>query len=319
MKRWHKWFGTCAGLLLLGYFIYFSLQTFKNHDLSALLRPELALAVLTAAFLCALLIPLAGLAWSILLRSMGSNWSPVRLSAIIGFTQMAKYVPGNVAQHIGRTTVALVGGMPPYAYFTSIAAESILLLIASFFVGLLSMSLSSAPMPILGICTDTTVIIAVTLTASAIIASVFFRYAPSLLDRFFSSKKLNQFSIPIPKKIAIVKAFGLYCIAYALLGISLWIIAYCHGGFRNADIFTLTASFALAWLAGYLSPGVPAGLGVREGAMAILLSNTGPGEHVLTIIIAARFATIIADALSFVISVAIIKCNKGEKEIWPQI
>ncbi|MCA1804598.1 MAG: hypothetical protein LC646_04465 [Xanthomonadaceae bacterium] len=256
MKSWQKWLGTGVGLLLIGYFLIFLLQTLETHDLDALLKPGMALAILAAALVCALLIPLAGFAWSILLHSMGCNWKPAKLTAIIGFTQLAKYVPGNIAQHIGRTTAALVNGMPPSMYLSSVVAETILLLIASLLVGVLSMSLSSTPIPLVGIpLTETAVSFAAILATSLILFAIVLRYSPSLLRWF------------------------------------------------------LPSSFALAWLAGYLAPGVPAGLGVREGAMAILLSNAGPSEYILTVIVAARLATIIADAISFLLSIAIMKSS----------
>ncbi|MFN2339525.1 MAG: lysylphosphatidylglycerol synthase transmembrane domain-containing protein [Gammaproteobacteria bacterium] len=310
MKSWQKWLGTGVGLLLIGYFLIFLLQTLETHDLDALLKPGMALAILAAALVCALLIPLAGFAWSILLHSMGCNWKPAKLTAIIGFTQLAKYVPGNIAQHIGRTTAALVNGMPPSMYLSSVVAETILLLIASLLVGVLSMSLSSTPIPLVGIpLTETAVSFAAILATSLILFAIVLRYSPSLLRWFANAKGKTKLTIPIPSKLASTQAFGLYCIAYLLLGVALCIIAKQHGGLVEPDFFTLPSSFALAWLAGYLAPGVPAGLGVREGAMAILLSNAGPSEYILTVIVAARLATIIADAISFLLSIAIMKSS----------
>lgn len=313
MKSWKKWLGTIAGLVFSGYFLLFTYTTFSTHDLNALLRPEVLWAILCSSILNVLLIPLAGTAWSILLRSMDSHWRPIELSAMIGFTQIAKYVPGNIAQHIGRTTVALVHGMSAPLFVSSVLAESILLLAASLVTGLLSFSFSPPPLPVVGFSLTNLLLLSIFILGSfAVVLPLLIRYMPNLVRQFSRFEKKNSFTIPTPTVTAAAKAFALYCLSYLVLGVSLWIIASGHGGLVNLNIFLLTASFTLAWLAGYLAPGAPAGLGVREGALVMMLSNTGPAEHVLTVVIAARFATILADAISFAVSAYLMKSNKTE-------
>jgi uncharacterized membrane protein YbhN (UPF0104 family) len=308
MKSWKKWLAAVTGLLFTGYFLYFVFETFSAHELDALLRRELILGILLAALLNVLLVPIAGLAWSILLKSMYSDWKPLKLSAIIGFTQLAKYVPGNVAQHIGRTTVALMAGMPLSIFASSVLAEVILLLSASVFIGLLCISLSPTTLPLIDFpLSDMLVVLAFILVASALTLPYLIRHIPDLVRRYSRLKMQDTPIIPTPSTSAATKAFILYCLSYLVLGVSIWIIASQHGGLIHLDIFTLTASFTLAWLAGYLAPGAPAGLGVREGALALLLANTGPAEYVLTIIVAARIATMLADALCFAFSAHFIR------------
>lgn len=313
MKSWKKWVGTGTGILFSGYFLFFALKTFSAHDISALLKTDCLLAIICAALLNALLVPLAGLAWSILLHSMGSHWKATQLIAIIGFTQIAKYVPGNIAQHIGRTTIALINGMPSSLFLSSVLAESVLLLSASVFIGSLSISLSPIPIPAFDLQSTNIINISICiLVASAVVVPVLIKYMPHLVRRFSHTQDKNSLTIPAPTAGAAAQAFALYCLSYLVLGFSLWIIATRHGGLDNVNIFSLTASFTLAWLAGYLTPGAPAGLGVREGALVLLLANTGPAEHVLTVVIAARFATILSDAISFAFSAYLMKSEKNE-------
>lgn len=308
MRSWKKWLGLATGLLFTGYFLYFIFETISGHELGALLRYELVLGILLAALLNVLLVPIAGLAWSILLKSMHCDWKPSTLSAIIGFTQLAKYVPGNIAQHIGRTTVALMAGMPFSAFTSSVLAEAILLLSASVFIGLLCISLSPTPLPLIDFpLSDMLLVLALILVASALSLPYLIRHIPDLIRRFSRIKGRGTPIAPTPSVRAATMAFTLYCLSYFVLGISIWIIASQHGQLIHLDIFTFTASFTLAWLAGYLAPGAPAGLGVREGALALLLANTGPAEHVLTIIIAARIASVMADAICFAFSAYFIR------------
>ena len=311
MKSWKKWLGTAVGVLLAGYFVFFVFDTLKAHELEKLLQPRFLAAICGAALLNVVLIPLAGLAWSILLGSMGSYWPPTRLAAIIGCTQLAKYVPGNIAQHIGRTTVALVHGMTASVFMSSVLAETVLLLLASLFTGALCLALSPAPVPVLQVSSVQLLAgLALAVVVAAIALPVLIRNVPRFIHRFRRSETTEPAALPVPSPGAAARAFALYCLSYGVLGVSLWIIASQQEGLRHADLFTLTASFTLAWLTGFLAPGAPAGLGVREGALALLLSAIGPREQVLTIIIAARLATMLGDALSFAIAAGYMKYGK---------
>ena len=317
MKSWKKWLGIVSGLVFSGYFFLFAFKTCKANDFHALLRADLLWAIFWASLLNVLLIPLAGTAWSILLRSMNSHWQPAKLSAMIGFTQIAKYVPGNIAQHVGRTTVALAHGMPAAIFISSVLAESMLLLSASLFIGALSLVLSPGPLPLLDLSLANLLTTSVGIISILTVALVLlFKYVPTLVQHFLQKKDNSPIIIPAPTMSAVAKAFSLYCLSYLVLGASLWIIVSQHGEIPNANLFILTACFTLAWLTGYLAPGAPAGLGVREGALVLLLSGAGLAEHVLTVVIAARFATILADAISFVISASLMKAIN--KETSPQ-
>lgn len=62
-----------------------------------------------------------------------------------------------------------------------------------------------------------------------------------------------------------------------------------------------TSSFALAWVLGFLAPGAPAGLGVREGALAFLLAGSVDDQRVLTLILAMRIVTVMGDGLCWLV------------------
>jgi uncharacterized membrane protein YbhN (UPF0104 family) len=76
-------------------------------------------------------------------------------------------------------------------------------------------------------------------------------------------------------------------------------------GVKESRIFLLTGTFAVAWVAGFLTPGAPAGLGVRE---AILLEVLGPiyGPGVAVgLAVFLRAATTLADGLTFTVTLIV--------------
>ena len=71
--------------------------------------------------------------------------------------------------------------------------------------------------------------------------------------------------------------------------------------FRVGDgsVMELTCLFAVAWVAGYLTPGAPGGLGVREAMMVLLLSPVVGSGAAVGLGITMRITTTLGDAVAF--------------------
>jgi uncharacterized membrane protein YbhN (UPF0104 family) len=108
-----------------------------------------------------------------------------------------------------------------------------------------------------------------------------------------------------PSSGTVVRTMLAYGACYFMLGAGLWLIATAVSTSGAPSYFHLTGSFALAWLLGFIAPGVPAGLGAREGMMLIFLEGTAPPDVVLAIIVASRVASIFGDLICFAIGLVI--------------
>lgn len=58
-------------------------------------------------------------------------------------------------------------------------------------------------------------------------------------------------------------------------------------------------AFAVSWIAGFVVPGAPAGLGVRELVLTAWLGDALPATTVVVLVLALRVATTIGDAINF--------------------
>lgn len=310
MKKLFYWVGVVLSIALAAYFIHFAVNALKQYELEALLMPDLLLAIAVAALLYALCIPISGWAWHVLLRGMGITWRPENLAAIMGVTQLAKYLPGNVGQHIGRTALALARGMSVGAYASSVLTETVLAMSAGLFVGLVFILLSPAPVSNVIVEYRLTLgLMAGGLILCALALPWVIRKFDDLIRRHPIGVKWQTHALTSPGHAAVGLAFLGYCLNYVVIGVGLWSISLTAGGHIQADFFYLTAIFALSWLLGFMTPGAPAGLGVREGMMALLLSGLGSSDAVLLVITAMRVATIAGDGLVFILSALYIRLN----------
>ena len=86
---------------------------------------------------------------------------------------------------------------------------------------------------------------------------------------------------------------------YVLIGIGLWGMACVLLPGQAHDLGLLIAAFALAWVAGFFAPGAPAGLGIREALMLLVLRAAYSPPDALLLVVGMRLATIFADVAIF--------------------
>lgn len=94
---------------------------------------------------------------------------------------------------------------------------------------------------------------------------------------------------------ALLNYFGYF------VGMGLMVFLLLSGlGFEHKSYLFLMACYAISWLCGYLIPGAPGGMGVRE-AVFILVTNPELNESEALLLIAAiRLISIIAEAIIFI-------------------
>ena len=93
----------------------------------------------------------------------------------------------------------------------------------------------------------------------------------------------------------------LYVANYLVLGIVLMIITTQMFGAKEGGILLLSGIFAVAWVAGFVTPGAPAGLGVREVVLVAALTPVYDHETAIGVAAMLRMVTVLGDGLAFLI------------------
>jgi len=177
--------------------------------------------------------------------------------AIYGPAVIAKYLPGSVFQYVSRQALGATRGLSQGEMARSSVVEVLLHLAAAIGVAIAMLLANSPAVPVV-------------LFAGGLIVSLLARHA-------------------------VVKAAGLQCAFFAAFAGIVLLLATAV--FQVDEPVRLAALFLLAWLAGFLVPVAPGGIGVREAA---LLALAVPGESALLVALFAvttRVVTIVGDAL----------------------
>jgi len=307
MKSQFRYVGIFIGLVATIAFAVHTARTLRLHDLSRYAAPAGLAAICSASLLYVLVIPISSFAWQRLLADLGTRRRWLELVEIMSVTQMAKYIPGNVAQHIGRAGMSRACGISMRSLIISVAAETVLAVTAAVVVGLSGVALSHG---------GVNVISQKSLYATAIVAALAWgmiailtwgrRRIHYIMQQFVPAGDSEAHeSNTLPRIISMFLAFIAYIANYVLIGMGITAMAALLFPALAPDAFLLTGSFALAWVAGFLAFGTPAGFGVRESLMLAMLSRNYSGSEAVVLIIAIRLSTTAGDIFIFLVGSAL--------------
>ncbi len=186
-----------------------------------------------------------------------------RLFSVFYICNIQKYLPGNVFQFLGRSFYGSKLGFSQEAVWLANLIEVAAVVVSVFLLCVLGVVVfwKGVLLQIL----DANILLAVLLLGVALFAVVLH---PG--TRHFSrADKLLR----LMKSCNFIVSIAVYCLIFALLG---WVIFFLGGCFfahpAEFDLFLLVVlSFSVSWLFGFLLPGVPGGVGVRESAFIFLM------------------------------------------------
>ena len=216
---------------------------------------------------------LHALAWRYILLHLGAP-VPHRWSVkVYGISQLAKYLPGNVFQFAGRQSLGMADGIASGKLLKSTAWEIGLLVCAGSSFAVLGMPFFwHALSPQMGLF----------LWAGTVVLACFG------LRKFIGPPVSAAFFLQA--LFLVVSAGTFVLLLFAIEGTNGFVLEFWP---------SLGGAYILAWLVGLLTPGAPAGVGVREAVLLFMLRGCLPESDLLLAIILARVVTVFGDLIFF--------------------
>ncbi len=259
-----------------------------------------------SVLLATLMIGLGGIIWLILLRDHKIFIKPAIATGLFAVSQFGKYLPGNVGQFVGRVLLGRQAGIPVFVTLNTLLIETLWVVASGGGLALLSLFFFIDPniLPInpiyekIGLIT----LIAFLLALPWVMAYLINGFFPGLTRKLTMAE-----TIPLPKVSTAIKVSLLFILSFFIMGLILKLQAHWLFNVKESNLLELTCLFTIAWLAGYVVPGAPGGLGVREIMIVFLLSPV-LGVGVATgLSLTLRLTTVLGDALAFALGLAISK------------
>ena len=239
-------------------------------------------ALLGFAVAYALSLFLLAFAWVLLIPRDRATPIARELVRVYGVTSIAKYLPGNVFHFAGRNIVGARLGLSHAAMARATVVESLLSVAMALGVALLVAAGSSAAGAVLRSRGGFVAVLVVALLAVSL---------------WLASRRLSV-GVGVPALDPRAVLFACSCAA-AFFAVSAVIAVATNALLQPtaAPSATIAAAYLLAWTIGYVVPGAPGGVGVREATLLGLLASTTAAPGILALALATRFITTLGDAL----------------------
>jgi hypothetical protein len=238
--------------------------------------------------------------WALLLRGGGVLLHLNQAYQIVGKSQIGKYLPGNIFQYLGRITLSRRAGISTEAAVISTGIETGLLAVTAFTLGGAGLWLDrrflEGLMEKLGQSRVNMTFPVVMLFIILLITLIILLY-----PRFLAWIRPKMVYLNPRRVIKVVllclMVFIIHGIFISLLLSTLWGIE------TELSWYQFTWGFALAWVLGFITPGAPGGLGIRE-VMLVGLYGQRLGEGlVISLALVLRAITSLGDLLAFGLAV----------------
>jgi hypothetical protein len=260
-----------------------------------------------SALLFAAIYPLTALVSARMLRDLGHPLSAATLIGVLGVSQLARYIPGNVGQHIARGSMLGARGVPMPAVVASLGYEALLAFLAAATIAAAALlwegSADRAQAAIMAIAL-------ILLLAGGILllprlaARLPVGRIHRLLDALHGVSHRTQ-----------LLCFAVYAINCWLVGLGLALIAWALPGTAPTGVAHYVGAFAVAWTAGFLIPGLPAGLGMRESVLIVLLAPSIGMASAVALATLHRLSTTAGDLVAAAAGFALLRRERANAAI----
>ncbi len=213
-----------------------------------------------------------------LLLTFGQPVGQLAAIKLFGISQLAKYVPGNIFHLASRQAIGAGNGLSNGA------------LAKASFWELALLTLSSAcfvPLFIPTIWPSIPVLLAAILAVISLVA-------------FLGTLNLILGIKGVVASLGYIAFFMTSGLLFAIL-----LTAFSLSDIGPLAFVGICAAFIVAFLAGFIMPGAPAGVGVRELVLVFLLGTSVPELDLLVAVILMRFITVSGDLLAYLGAIAI--------------
>lgn len=247
--------------------------------------------------------------WRFILTDLGAASLPnLRvMSYVYAKAWMGRYIPGTVTWIAGKVYMASAHGISKSRLAVSSLLEGGMQIIAVMVVSMLLLGFD----PRLDVVPFAYKILMIIFAGVLLLM-----LTPAIFNRLLSlayyvAKKREPNREMLINEKAVIRSFILYALGSFVIGLSEFFISRTiDPNLPWHDFWFIVGAFNLAGALGMIAIGVPSGLGVRDGAILLLLSAILPKEIALAITVTSRLWGAFADIVFFGVTALVHRLGK---------
>lgn len=272
--------------------------------------PVFILILIGAGIIICIAMYLMGIAWKLWLDFFSGKKNSFReVVCVYTKANIGKYLPGNVMHYVERNLFAGKLGISQ----KKIAACSVIEIIGQAGVAVLFgllfsfQQLKEVLQQLFDEKYKTVIFIAipVILVIMAAMILIFRKKIAPFVKEYANLKFL----------VTAVKCLVLYAVVLIVSGlVMVMLYQYMGGTLTSQKVLLIISGYIIAWVLGFVVPGAPGGIGVREFVLTVLLSPALGQELTLTLSVIHRLITIVGDFMAYVFRLFLQKKDRKQEE-----
>ncbi len=285
-----------VGSLLTVVSLVFIIQRLQQYDLNSILSLDTTgtILVIASSLIYGIVIFLGCIPWKYLIEIISGLKIPfIKLTRVNTKSNLYKYVPGNVFQYVGKSQIALEENISIKQVSISIVLDLANNVLAGCIISI-PYFLAYVDLAVVGI---------LILVGLLILMGIYFLlrhkdWFKNYIDLLKEPRILKCLAITIIYRVVNYLVTGyIYVVLFLAQGVTI----------QTQEIPYILGAFTFAWLVGFLTPGAPAGIGIRESMLLLLLGNSYPETYILSSMIIFRICGIIGDILGYIYAEVVYK------------
>lgn len=302
MKKAAKIIGNICVFVTLIFIVKLVLT--MDFDYSIIFQAKNIMWIFILVLLYSIILSFTCFPWKVLVEYLSKKkLRLINVYSIYSKSNLYKYIPGNVFQFVGRQTLAV-----EYKIEHDIVAMSTVfdvgmlfltgIIISFLFLGKYTIEqlylYAIKPLEqykILGI---------ILLILLFLFIFLLRKQIYKIFDKYKKIIDLNLFKYLFQCFLLYSVFFLFYAITYLVLLVTIFDVSFN----LNSIVLTIGASI-FSWVIGFVVPGAPGGIGIREVVMIAVSGNVVDRDIIVVSIIIFRFVTLMSDIIIFVSSILI--------------
>lgn len=278
MKAWmtsptfRRWLHILGGVLSVLSLVVVAFKLYQQSSQlhAQLFRADMAGVIVACVLVYACALGLLAHAWRSLLQHLSVTLPAKLVWKIYASSQLSKYLPGNIFQFVSRQ---LQGNAAGIAH--SLLLRSSMLEVSGLILGAICPCVLLFP-------------------------SMFGLYGWALVLIFVLI--VWQMAVRTLGWLPPVEIWLFYLLFHVLAGLLfVWLLVSLAPDMRNVSLPVVLGAYLVSWLAGFVTPGAPGGIGVRELVLMLILQGVASETLLLQAIMVSRLVTISGDVLFFAV------------------
>lgn len=289
-RRWLRWLGFGAVLII----VFLQLRTYGQEltQISVISRPaQICLAV--TIVLITLVLHAAN--WGSIIKTLGKPMRFLDVLYIYFYSSLTRYLPGTYWYIVTRTTMGAKNGQPPANTLFGMGLELGVKVFAGGTVILIAYLYG------IKIQMDQLIWVGAWLFLGGGLF-LWVNLSRKKIKRYQDAKSWliiiqNLFQMLRKKPLVIGKCYLFYLVAWMFQGIGLWFILNAWQPLNVRDITLTIFAYTVGWIAGFLNPFTPSGLGAREAVVIAILTPIVPPSTALEASLFMRLIILLGESI----------------------